>query len=92
MKNQLLLPSDSTSILTAKQRLLDTIANHPMDNLVTIKCLTAIVLGTQYTEESEQKVEKLGLEIAKEMYYYQTINWEFGAEVSDPENPDNWVK
>ena len=38
-----LLPSDSTSILTAKQRLLDAIAKHPTDDLTLIKCLTAIV-------------------------------------------------
>jgi len=87
-----LLPSDSTSILTAKQRLLDAINKHPIDDLVTIKCLTAIVLGTRYTEESAQKVQKLGFEIAREIYYNETVNWEFGAEVSDPENPDNWVK
>ena len=82
-------PTDGSS---SKQRLLDTIEFLQKQGIddEAFKILNALANGLIWSDETDRSVRELGKQVAQELYDEATQNADYGASISDPQNPKNW--
>ncbi|MBD2385997.1 hypothetical protein [Cylindrospermum sp. FACHB-282] len=76
-----------------KERLIKVIEYLDSENALNdcnSRLLEAIICGIMWSEETDEKIKKLGLEMAIEQFHFQTINWDHEDIIASPDNPDNW--
>ncbi|MEA5619939.1 hypothetical protein VB711_19115 [Cronbergia sp. UHCC 0137] len=79
--------------ISPKQRLLQVIElldNHGVLTDYNSRLLEAIATAPLWDEKAHNKFESLGLEIAKEQFYWNC--YESEEYLASPDNPDNWSK
>lgn len=89
MDNYLLPPQMDKSPKKELLKTIDLLEKEGCKDIV-FKLINALAQGIIWSKETDAAVRKLGLEIAKELYWESTQNTEYEVTISDPENPSNW--